>query len=292
MGTKSELDVFLNADSVAIIGATERPGSWGSFIMQGLQSTDYSGKIYPVNQNADHVFGIPAFKDVKEIKGPISLAIITIPSDSLEKTIRDCGQKQVKGATIITAGYGEASPEGKAREEALARIAQSYGMRLLGPNVSGTFNLHAQFNASASPAEHLLCNSLAAICQGGYAFYDLLASGFSRGMGIGKFIHTGNECDLTATDFLEHFGSDPEVEVILVYLETIRNPRRFIEVARRVSKAKPIVVYKGGRTQGAARAAESHTGAIAGVREIYEGVLRQTGIITSPIITNPPTCAS
>lgn len=284
MDTKTELDVFLKPESVAVIGATERPGSWGSFIMQGLLSREFSGRIYPVNSNASQVFGIPAFRHVEDIKGPISLAILAIPEESVERAVTACGRSQVKGATIITAGYGEAWEEGKAREKALARIARSYGMRLLGPNVSGTFNLHAKFNASASPAEHLLCNSLGAICQGGYAFYDLLASGFSRGMGVGKFIHTGNECDLTATDFLEYFGSDPDVEVILMYLETIRDARRFVEIARGVSESKPIVVYKGGRTQGAARAAESHTGALSGIREIYQGVLYQTGIIASPSI--------
>ncbi len=282
MDTKSALDVFLNPESVAVIGATDRPGSWGSFIMQGLMSRDYSGRIYPVNPNAEKVFGISAFKHINDITDPISLAIVTIPADLVERTIAECGQRQVKGATIITAGYGEASEKGMAQENALARIARSYGMHLLGPNVSGTFNLHADFNASASPAEHLLCNRLGAISQGGYAFYDLLASGFSRGMGVGKFVHTGNECDVTSTDFLEYFGNDPDVEVILMYLETVRDARHFVEVARRISKVKPIVVYKGGKTQGSARAAESHTGALSGVREVYKGVLHQTGIIASP----------
>ncbi|MEE9611676.1 MAG: CoA-binding protein, partial [Desulfatiglandales bacterium] len=152
MGTKSELDVFLNPRSVAIIGATERPGSWGSFIMQGLLSRSYSGKIYPVNRQADQIYGIPAFKNVKEIKEPIDLAVLTIPEHSVEDAITDCGQKRIKGVTIITAGFGEAVEGGRAREKALARLARSYGMRLLGPNVSGTFNLHAEFNASASPA--------------------------------------------------------------------------------------------------------------------------------------------
>ncbi len=282
MDIKSALDVFLNPESVAVIGATDRPGSWGSFIMQGLLSRNYSGRIYPVNSNAKKVFGIPAFKEIKDIEGPISLVVITIPADSLDKIITDCGQRGAKGATIITAGYGESSEEGKAREKTLSRIGQSYGMHLLGPNVSGTFNLHADFNASASPAEHLVCNTLGAICQGGYAIYDLLASGCSRGMGVGKFVHTGNECDVTATDFLEYFGDDPDVEVILMYLETVRDARRFVELARRISKKKPIVVYKGGRTPGSARAAKSHTGALSGLRELYQGVFHQTGIIASP----------
>ncbi len=282
MGTKSDLDVFLNPRSVAVIGATERPGSWGSFIMQGLLSRNYPGKIYPVNSRVNQIYGITAYKDLKEIKEPIDLAILTIPEQSVERAIEDCGQRQVKGVTIVTAGFGEAFESGKGREKALARLAHSCGMRLLGPNVSGTFNLHAEFNGSASPAEHLFRTSLAAICQGGYAFYDLLASGFSRGMGVGKFIHTGNECDLTSTDFLELLGSDPEVRAILMYLEVIRDGRRFIEIARRVSKEKPIVVYKAGRTPGASRAAQSHTGALSGTKEVYQGALHQAGITIAP----------
>ena len=281
METKSELDVFLNPSSVAVIGATERPGSWGSFIMQGLVSRSYSGKIYPVNHHANEIYGIPAFRNVKEIKEPIESAVLTIPKHSVEEAIKECGEKQIKGVTIIAAGFGEADESGKAREKDLARLARSYGMRLLGPNVSGTFNLHADFNASASPVNHLLRSNLAAICQGGYAFQDLLASGFPRGMGVGKYIHTGNECDLTAADFLEHFGRDPEVQGIVMYLEVIRDGRRFIEIARQVSRIKPIVVYKAGRTPGAARAALSHTGALSGTKEVYEGALNQAGIIVA-----------
>jgi acetyl-CoA synthetase (ADP-forming) len=282
MGTRSDLDVFLNPKSVAVIGATERPGSWGSFIMQGLLSRNYPGKIYPVNSRVNQVYGIAATKDLKEIKEPIDLVILTIPEQSVEKAIADCGQRRVKGVIIVTAGFGEAFESGKGREEALARLARSYGIRLLGPNVSGTFNLHADFNGSASPAEHLLRTSLAAICQGGYAFYELLASAFSRGMGVGKFIHTGNECDLTSTDFLELLGSDPDVKAILMYLEVIREGRRFIEISRRVTKEKPIVVYKAGRTPGASRAAQSHTGALSGAKEVYRGALHQAGITVAP----------
>jgi acyl-CoA synthetase (NDP forming) len=282
MAVKSDLVVFLNPKSVAVIGATERPGSWGSFIMQGLLSRRYPGKIYPINQHADQIYGIPAFRDVLQVAEPIDLAILAIPEQSVEKVIAACGQKRIKGLTIITAGYGEISESGKDREKALARLARSFGIRLLGPNVSGTMNLHAGFNASSAPAEHLLPNPLAGVSQGGYAFHDLLASGFSRGMGLGKFIHTGNECDLTATDFLEHFGQDPEVQAILMYIEAIRDGRRFSQVARDVSKTKPVVVYKAGRNPGAARAAQSHTGALAGTKEIYQGLFRQTGIIISP----------
>jgi len=277
-----DLSCFLKPESVAVIGATERPGSWGSFIMGGLLSWGYRGRIYPVNPKGGTVYGFQAYRNVREIPAPVELAILTIPEEHVEEAIRDCGEKRVKGVTIITAGYAEAETDGQSREEALKRLAHQYDMRLLGPNVSGTMNLHAGFNAAASPAKHLHPTPLAAVCQGGYAFYDILALGFPRGMGVGQFIHTGNECDLTVTDFLEHFGSDHEVKAVLMYLETIRDGRRFIEVASRVSKIKPVVVYKAGKTKGGARAAASHTGALAGRKTLFEGVLAQAGLIVAP----------
>jgi acyl-CoA synthetase (NDP forming) len=250
--------------------------------MQGLLSRSYPGKIYPVNHQANQVFGLPAYGKIQDIGDSVDLAVLTIPETSMEKTLLECARKGVKGVTIITAGFGEAVEGGRSREEALARLARSYGMRLLGPNVSGTFDLHAQFNASASPAEHLTKNDIAAICQGGYAFYDLLASGFYHRMGVGKFVHTGNECDLTVTDFLEYLGDDPDVRAILMYLEVLRDAGRFVRVAAEVSKRKPIIVYKAGKTEGGARAARSHTGALAGTRGVYEGALRQCAVLISP----------
>jgi acyl-CoA synthetase (NDP forming) len=250
--------------------------------MEGLLSVKYPGRIYPVNRQADQVFGIPAYTDIRDIKGPIDLAVIAIPKEFVEEAITACGQKKVKGVTIITAGFGETSEQGLERQAAIARLALSYGTRLLGPNVSGTFNLQAGFNASATPGDNLIPTPIAAACQGGYAFYDMLSSGWARGLGVGKFIHTGNECDLTVTDFFEHFGQDPEVKAIIMYIEAVRDGRRFIEVARSVTKSKPVVAYKAGRTSGSARAARSHTGALSGKQEIYQGLFRQAGIISSP----------
>jgi acyl-CoA synthetase (NDP forming) len=262
MDKNIDLNVFFNPNSVAVIGATDRPGSWGSIIMESLDSSHYSGQIYA--------------------PGPVDLAVFTIPEQSVEETIRACGQKQVKGIVIITAGFSETSEAGREREKELVNLAHSFGIRLLGPNVSGVYNLYAGFVAAGSRVRAAIPSPLAAISQGGFAFHDLIASGASRRMGVGKFVHTGNECDVTVTDYLDYFGDDPEVRGILGYLETIRDGRRFMEVAERVAKEKPIVVYKAGRTTGGARAALSHTGALAGKNEIYNGLLHQLGIIVSP----------
>jgi acyl-CoA synthetase (NDP forming) len=239
MASDFDLNVFLNPKSVAVIGATERPGSWGSFIMGGLLSRNFAGAVYPVNRRAEKIFGIPAVKNVNEIQGPVDLAVFAIPEQYVENEIRACGQKHVKGITMITAGFAEISDTGKQRQKYFAELAHTFGMRILGPNVSGTFNLHADFNASSTPAGNLLMTPLAGACQGGYAFYDILSSGWERGIGLGKFIHSGNECDLTVTDFLEHFGDDPEVKAVVMYIEAVRDGKRFIEIGNRVAKKKP-----------------------------------------------------
>jgi acyl-CoA synthetase (NDP forming) len=285
MKIRSDLDPFLTPRSVAVIGATDRQDTWGFFIMRSLVSSSYSGAVYPVNRRADQILGLPAYKDVRDIKGPVDLAVLTVPDEFVEETLAACGQKEVKGITIITAGFAETSESGREQQERLAALARSHGIRLLGPNVSGTFDLHAGFNGSPrSAGETLLPTPIAAACQGGFAFYDLLTSGWARGMGVGKFVHTGNECDLTVTDFVERFGDDPEVKAIVMYIEAIRDGRRFTEVVRAVTQRKPVVVYKGGRTSGSARAARSHTGALAGKKEIYNGVFRQLGVTLCPVM--------
>lgn len=279
---RKDLDVFLNPRSVAIIGATERPGSWGSFIMEGILSRPFRGKIYPVNRRAEKVYGIPSYGDVREIPGRVDLVVVVTPEQSVKDAVRASGEKRARGVVIITAGFGEVSSSGSEKQDELSEIARSFNMNILGPNVSGVFNLEADFNPSGSPVNHLISTPLAAVCQGGYAFYDLLASGFYRGMGVGKFIHTGNECDLTANDFLEYFGEQPDVKGILMYMETFRNGSNFLEIARKVAKDKPIVLYKGGKTNNSARAASSHTGALSGIRGVHEGVLKQIGIVNAP----------
>jgi acyl-CoA synthetase (NDP forming) len=250
--------------------------------MQGLLSRPYPGRIYPVNPQAGLLFGLRAYKGVEEIPESPELAIFTIPEASVEETVRECGQKGVRGISIVTAGFGEAVAAGKQREADLARLARSYGMRLLGPNVSGTFNLHAEFNGSAAPERHLTKNLVAAVCQGGYAFYDLLAHGYHRQMGVGMFVHTGNEADLTTTDFLEHMGPDPNVRAIVLYIEAVKEGRRFADAAGEISKTKPVIVYKAGKTPDASRAAHSHTGALAGAYGVYDGMLRQANVVSSP----------
>lgn len=282
--TQEGLKVFLWPQSVAVIGASDTPGTWGSFIMEGLLTWKYPGKIFPVNRNGTMVYGIPSYRDIRDIPERVELAVVAVPQQVLEETLIGCAARGVKGVTLISAGFGEVDRQGQARERHLRDLASSLGMRLLGPNVSGTFNLHFGFNASGAPARQLVPSPLAAVCQGGYAFYDLLAAGGPRKMGVGWFVHTGNECDLEVTDFLELLGEEPQVKGLVMYLEALRNPRRFMMVARELSRTKPILVFKAGQTSGGARAAQSHTGALSGEHGMYAGAFRQAGVLMCPNI--------
>jgi acyl-CoA synthetase (NDP forming) len=282
MNNSTNLDSFVKPRSVAVIGASEKPGSWGSFIMTGLTSVNYPGQIFPVNPRADRIFNLQAFKDIRDIPGPVDLAVLAVPAASLEATVAACGEKGVKGITLITAGFAETSPEGKARQAALTQLASSFDMRILGPNVSGTFNLADRFNGSSIPGHNLLAKPVAAICQGGYAFYDMLSVAGEENYGVSWFIHTGNESDVSMPEFLDYFGMQQDVKAIIMYIEAVRDGKNFLESARRIKGEKPILAYKAGRTKGAARAAFSHTGAMAGDQTIYNGVFKQTGILLCP----------
>jgi acetate---CoA ligase (ADP-forming) subunit alpha len=252
---REDLDVFFNPRSVVVIGATERPGSWGSFIMESLLSQPFKGRIYPVNRRAREVYGIPSHPSVGDIPDEIDLAIVVTPEKSVEDAIVASGGKNARGMVMVTAGFGEVSRVGSEREKALAGLARSLNMRILGPNVSGVYNLHAGFNASGSANHHVKATPLAAVSQGGYAFHDLVASGSYRGMGVGQFVQTGNECDLTVNDFLEYFGEQNDVKGVVLYVETLRDGKGFMEIARRVGRKKPIILHKAGRTVNSARAA-------------------------------------
>lgn len=298
MAEKHEIDTFFNPKSVAIIGATDRPGTWGYFVMMGLTGgklpgsdsepvARFNGEIYPINNRSEKIFGLKAYKDIRDVPGPVDAAVVSIPESTVEDVIKACGEKGVKGVTIITAGFSESAAGGKKREEEMKRIAHSYGMRIVGPNVGGAFNLHAHYNTTVVESDlrgsrRLVPTPLSAVCQGGYAIFDLVISSFERKMGFGKFIQSGNECDLQVVDFLEYYGNDPETKGIVMYLESLRNIPKFREVAAEVTRKKPIIVFKAGRTENGTRAAHSHTGALAGSDAMFQGLFNQLNIVVSP----------
>jgi acyl-CoA synthetase (NDP forming) len=251
-------------------------------IMLSLLHWKFPGRLYPVNLKAGTVMGMKAYPNIQAITDPIDLAILAVPAETILETVTACGKRGVHGITIIASGFGEAVEGGREQELELTRVARRHGIRILGPNVSGTFNLHEHFNASPSLPDYLVPSRISAICQGSYAIYDLLVSNSWRKMGVGQFVHTGNECDVEVTDFLDYFSDDPHTKVILMYLETLRDVGRFREVAAKAAEKKPLIIQKVGNTAGGSRAARSHTGALAGSHAFYQSLFRQLNIVPCP----------
>jgi len=268
--------------SIAIIGATTRPDTWGHWITRELVKGEFRGTVYPINPVAEEILGVPAYPSVVLVAEPIDLAIIAIPAEALFESIRDCAAKGIRAALIITAGFSETGDKGRFREVEMASYARAHGLRLVGPNVSGIMNLHHGLKAHPADSRYLRKTPITFICQGGYAITDIAAREANAGRGFGKYLHTGNEADLTVVDFLEYCENDPETQAVCMYIEGLRDVRRFLEIARRMSPRKPIVVFKAGVTPDGRRAAQSHTGALAGTAGLYSDMFRQAGIVQAP----------
>jgi acetyltransferase len=282
VSTGSDLDAFVRPRSIAVVGASERPDAWGHWLLRQLLREGFPGTVYPINRRAQTILGQPVYPTVSAVPGPVDLAIIAIPTAQILETIYDCVAKGVKAGLIITAGFSETHQDGRAQEQEMVAYARAHGMRLVGPNVSGIINLH--YNLLAHPAErqYLYKTPVTFICQGAYAITDLAAHEASARRGFGKFLHTGNEADISVVDFLAYCEHDPETQAICMYIEGLRNGRRFLEVARRIAPHKPIVIFKSGVTADGSRAAASHTGALAGSAAMYRDLFHQAGLVQAP----------
>jgi acyl-CoA synthetase (NDP forming) len=277
------LSFFFAPKSVAVVGASNRPGSWGYRIADSLLARGYGSTVYLVNPNAQEILGVKAYPKLEQVPGEVELVLMAIPADKLWGALEDCVRKGVKGIIIISSGFGEAlGDEGKQIEEKMAQFCRGNGIRMIGPNVSGVYNLHQNFCATGENPRDMKSSNMSFICQGGFAIHNIVKRGLSKGMGLGKFIHTGNEADLQCTDFLEYLGEDPDTHVILMYIEGIKDPRRFLQIARRITPKKPIIVFKGGSSKAGNRAAASHTGALAGNIDFYRALFTQAGCIMAP----------
>ena len=240
------------ARSIAVIGASRRQDSIGQAMVRNLVLGDYGGTVYAVNSAAEAVSGLPAYKTVQDIPGEVDLAIVAVPAESVSDVVLDCAAKGVHGLVVISAGFAEEGPEGRRRQKALLGLSRSYGLRLIGPNCLGIINTDpaSQLNASLSPSMPPQ-GRVGFFCQSGALGTAILDSVSRRGLGLSTFVSAGNRADVSGNDLLQYWQEDDSTEVILLYLESIGNPRKFSRITRRVSRTKPIVAVKsGGSTQG------------------------------------------
>ena len=273
----AELDSIFHPRSVAIIGASGKPGKIGRVLMDRFLEAGFQN-LYPVNPGEHQVLGVKAYRSVTEIPGPVDMAMVLTPTDSALAAVRECAAKGVKTIVITTSGFAEAGDKGKAVQEEMVRIARESGARIIGPNCVGIYNPAARLPYLLGAG--MAAGSVGVISQSGFFADYLTLTATGNGINFSKAISCGNESDLKATDFLEYLGEDPATETIVAYVEGMQDGRRFYEVAKEISKKKPIILWKGGITTSGARAAVSHTGALAGSGRIWEGALRQAGIIS------------
>ncbi len=274
------LDGLFRPRSVAVIGASRRHGSIGRQVVANLVGGGFTGPVYPVNPRAEVVLSIPAYAKVADIPGPVDLAVLVVPPDIALEAAEACGKKGVRGLVVITAGFREIGGEGIEREEKLQAIARRYRMRVIGPNCMGILNTEPSYCLNASfSANAPLAGKVAMVSQSGALGEAILADAAQAGLGVSMFASVGNRADVTAADLIAYWGDDPEVEVILLYLETVGEPQEFVQVARQVARKKPIIAVKSGRSDAGAAAASSHTGSVAGADVAVDTLLQQCGVL-------------
>ncbi|WP_048150676.1 acetate--CoA ligase family protein [Thermococcus sp. AM4] len=275
------LDYFFRPKGIAVIGASNDPMKLGYEVFKNLKKYK-DGKVYPVNVKDEVVQGVKAYKNVKDIPDEVDLAIIVVPKRFVKQSIVDCGEKGVKGAVIITAGFGETGEEGKKEERELVEIAHRYGMRLIGPNCVGVMNTHNDMNATFIMDAKK--GSIAFVSQSGALGAGIVYKTVKEGIGFSKFISVGNMADLDFAELMEYLADTEEDKAIALYIEGIKDGRKFIEVAKKATRKKPVIALKAGKSESGARAASSHTGSLAGSWKIYEAAFKQSGVLIAETI--------
>ena len=274
------LEPFFKAKSIAVIGASHESGKVGNVIIRNLVDGLYGGKIFPINPNASEILGLKTYPSVNAVKEKIELAVVAVPTELVFKVLGECRKKCIKNVIIVTAGFREVgNAEG---EEKLKKLLKKYKIRAIGPNCLGTFNSHTKLDTMFLPRYRLIRpgkGGISFICQSGAVGSAILDLATSRGYGFAKFASYGNAADIDESDLLEYMGSDRDTKVICMYIEGVKNGRKFLETAKNVTKKKPVIVIKGGVTAQGSHAIVSHTGSLAGSAEIYFGAFRQAGII-------------
>ncbi len=276
----ASLRAFLNPKSVAVIGASRRPNTIGNFVFRNLIQQDFKGVVYPVNPNAEVIAAIKAYPSILDIPGDIDLAIISIPAAGVQQVVEECAHKGVRGVVVLTSGFSDIGPEGIGRQNKLVNTIRSYGMRMLGPNCMGMINtnpginLNATFSSVVPPP-----GNIAFATQSGVLGSAILMYATNLNIGLSTFVSIGNRADVSSNELLQYWEDDPDTDVVLLYLESFGNPRKFTRIARSITAKKPVVAVTSNRTPLQLRASGSQTGAMASDQAATEALFKQAGIL-------------
>ena len=271
---------MLEPRSIAVVGAGRQRGTIGHELLRNLLANSFQGPVYPVNPAASYVASIPCWPSVKAIPGDVDLAVIAVPEPAVAQAVEDCGDKGVSSLVIITAGFAERGSEGTDSQRALAALAHRHGMRMVGPNCFGVINTNpsVSMNATFAP-ETPIFGQVGFASQSGGLGIAILGEAATRDLGLSSFVSMGNKADVSGNDLLQWWEEDDATQVIMLYLESFGNPRKFSRIARRVGRSKPIIAVKSGRSQAGTRAASSHTAALASSDQAVDALFHQTGVV-------------
>ncbi len=269
---------LFKARSVALIGASSNPRKWGYVMLKNLINGGFTGSIYPINPDAEQILGKKVYKTLEDVPETPDLAVIAVVPKAALAAVQACTDKGIKAAVCITAGFAELGEEGRRLQDEMVKKARAHGMVMVGPNCNGIMSpwekLYVDF-----PSFHVPPGSIALVCQSGGVVDGLARQLMIRGMGCSLCVASGNEADLHMEDYLTYLAEDPHTRAILCYIEGFKDAGRFYRIVREVTKKKPVVAYKAGKTAAGAKAAMSHTASVAGSDVIFDGICRQTGII-------------
>lgn len=277
---KNDLHSIFRPKSVAVIGASSRKGSIGRETLHNIMKAEFNGKVFPVNPKAKVIHSMKSYSTILDVPDAVDLAIIIVPKEYVKETVQQCGEKGVKGLVVISAGFSEVGPEGKKREREVLEVVNEFGMRMIGPNCFGVVNTDPKINLNATFGKTFpKMGRVGFITQSGAMGEAIMNQAKELGIGFSVVASIGNKADISSNDILAYFKDDPNTDIILMYLENFGNPRNFTKIAREVSRIKPIVAVKSGRTILGAKAASSHTGALAGLDVGVDALFDQAGIM-------------
>jgi acetyl coenzyme A synthetase (ADP forming)-like protein len=272
---------FLAPHSVAVIGASRTRGTIGGEVFHNLLASEFNGPVFPVNPKAEVVQSVPAFPSILDVPAPVELAVVVVPAGAVLDIVRECGAKGVRGLVVISSGFAEVGNEGRARQRELLKTCREFGMRLIGPNCMGIMNLNpdvrlnATFGPQVPPHGHVAFSS-----QSGALGLAVIEYAGDLGLGLSSFVSVGNKADISGNDLLYYWADDEDTQVILLYLESFGNPRKFARITREVGRTKPIIAVKSGRSAAGARATSSHTGALLAASDVtVDALFKQAGVI-------------
>jgi acyl-CoA synthetase (NDP forming)/GNAT superfamily N-acetyltransferase len=275
----ASVERFFSARSVALVGASRRQDTVGRLLVRNLVLGDYQGRAYVVNSTAEAVAGMPAYKQVSDIPDEVDIAIIAVPAEAVPDVVLDCANKGVHGIIVVSAGFAETGEEGRQRQRQLLRLCRTYGLRLIGPNALGLINTAGDFALNASLSPVMPPRGRAGFfCQSGALGIAILENVSRRGLGLSTFVSAGNRADVSGNDLLQYWEEDDSTEVVLLFLESIGNPRKFSRIARRVSRRKPVIAVKSGRTTQGVPMGHSVRTSEAGQAAV-DAMFRQAGVI-------------